>query len=97
MSLRNYRGDTVQLKGKKRTDTVLIALADDTCEDTKIRINKGMAGVSCFSHQISIDLSLVDARDCLCTGALFFLAFLTLILHMAYTLLMILPLEILHS
>ena len=34
-------GDTVMLKGKKRRDTVLIVLADDTVEENKIRINKG--------------------------------------------------------
>lgn len=36
-----FRGDTILVKGKKRRDTVLIVLADDTCEDTKVRINKG--------------------------------------------------------
>jgi transitional endoplasmic reticulum ATPase len=36
-----FRGDTVLVKGKKRKDTVLIVLADDDCEDNKIRINKG--------------------------------------------------------
>lgn len=35
-----FRGDTVLLKGKKRKDTVLIVLADDTVDETKIRINK---------------------------------------------------------
>ncbi|ORZ33552.1 AAA ATPase [Catenaria anguillulae PL171] len=35
-----FRGDTILLKGKKRRDTVLIALADDTVEDNKIRINR---------------------------------------------------------
>lgn len=35
-----FRGDTVLVKGKKRRDTVLIVLADDACEDTKIRINR---------------------------------------------------------
>eukprot|EP00158_Paraphelidium_tribonemae_P008836 Partr_v1_DN28702_c2_g2_i2_m62192 putative Ribosome biogenesis ATPase len=33
-------GDTVLLKGKKRRDTVLIALADDAVEENKIRLNK---------------------------------------------------------
>ena len=32
--------DTVLLKGKKRRDTVLIVLADDEVENSKIRINK---------------------------------------------------------
>ncbi|KAI3660652.1 hypothetical protein MP638_004644 [Amoeboaphelidium occidentale] len=35
-----FRGDTVLLKGKKRRDTVLIALAEDNMDDTKIRLNK---------------------------------------------------------
>ncbi|CAG8528806.1 10299_t:CDS:2, partial [Acaulospora colombiana] len=34
--LQLFRGDTVMIKGKKRRDTVLIVLADDTCEDTKV-------------------------------------------------------------
>jgi len=38
--LQLFRGDTVLLKGKKRHDTVCIVLADDTCEEAKIRINK---------------------------------------------------------
>ncbi|KAJ0938667.1 putative vesicle-fusing ATPase [Helianthus annuus] len=29
-----------QDQGKKRRDTICIALADDTCEEPKIRINK---------------------------------------------------------
>ncbi|RKO98350.1 hypothetical protein CXG81DRAFT_28807 [Caulochytrium protostelioides] len=39
-TLELFRGDTVLLKGKKRRDTVLIALADADVEPTKIRINK---------------------------------------------------------
>ena len=39
--LQLFRGDTVLIKGKKRRDTVLIVLADDDCEDSKVRINKG--------------------------------------------------------
>jgi len=35
-----FRGDTVIIKGKKRKDTVCIVLADETCDDTKIRMNK---------------------------------------------------------
>ena len=35
-----FRGDTVLLKGKKRKDTVCIVLADDTCDNHKIRLNK---------------------------------------------------------
>ena len=39
--LQLFRGDTVLVKGKKRHDTVLIVLADDSCEDTKVKVNKG--------------------------------------------------------
>lgn len=39
-TLQFFRGDTVLLKGKKRKDTVCIVLADDTVEESKIRINK---------------------------------------------------------
>lgn len=39
-TLQLFRGDTVLLKGKKRKDTVCIVLSDDTCEESKIRINK---------------------------------------------------------
>jgi len=35
-----FRGDTVQLKGKRGKETVCIVLADDTCDDTNIRMNK---------------------------------------------------------
>jgi len=35
-----FRGDTVIIKGKKRKDSVCIVLADETCDDTKIRMNK---------------------------------------------------------
>ena len=35
-----FRGDTVILKGKKRKDTVCIVLADETCDEAKIRLNK---------------------------------------------------------
>jgi hypothetical protein len=38
--LQLFRGDTVQLKGKKRRDTVCIVLHDDSCEENKIRMNK---------------------------------------------------------
>ncbi|CAG8461074.1 2774_t:CDS:2 [Ambispora gerdemannii] len=38
--LQLFRGDTVLIKGKKRRDTVLIALSDDAVDDTKVRINK---------------------------------------------------------
>src|SRR5690349_12798697 len=39
--LQFFRGDMVLIKGKKRRDTVLIVLADDSVEDSKVRINKG--------------------------------------------------------
>ena len=39
-ALQLFRGDTVLLKGKKRKDTVCIVLADDTCDESRIRINK---------------------------------------------------------
>jgi transitional endoplasmic reticulum ATPase len=35
-----FRGDPVLIKGKKRHDTVCIALADDETEDQRIRMNK---------------------------------------------------------
>lgn len=35
-----FRGDTVLLKGKKKHDTICIAIADDDTEDGKIRMNK---------------------------------------------------------
>lgn len=35
-----YRGDTILLKGKKRRDTVCVAMADDTCPIGSIRINR---------------------------------------------------------
>ncbi|KAF2283315.1 hypothetical protein GH714_002200 [Hevea brasiliensis] len=38
--LQLFRGDTILIKGKKRKDTICIALADDTCEPPKIRMNK---------------------------------------------------------
>ncbi|KAF9671622.1 hypothetical protein SADUNF_Sadunf12G0066800 [Salix dunnii] len=38
--LQFFRGDTVLIKGKKRKDTVCIVLADEQCEEPKIRLNK---------------------------------------------------------
>ncbi|KAK6163391.1 hypothetical protein DH2020_000255 [Rehmannia glutinosa] len=38
--LQLFRGDTILIKGKKRKDTVCIALADETVEEPKIRMNK---------------------------------------------------------
>ncbi|KAI6673278.1 hypothetical protein NL676_001184 [Syzygium grande] len=40
--LQLFSGGTIRVKGKKRKDTVCIALADDTCEEPKIRINKAV-------------------------------------------------------
>ena len=50
--LQLFRGDTVIVKGKKRKDTVLIVLADDSCDQSKVRINKG-------SFSWSGDISMV--------------------------------------
>jgi len=38
--LQLFRGDTVLLKGKRRSQTVCIVLHDDKCEENKIRMNK---------------------------------------------------------
>ncbi|KAK9506255.1 hypothetical protein O3M35_008224 [Rhynocoris fuscipes] len=38
--LQLFRGDTVQLKGKRRKESVCIVLSDDTCPDEKIRMNR---------------------------------------------------------
>ncbi|CAN1253013.1 Cell division cycle protein 48 homolog [Linum perenne] len=38
--LQLFRGDTILIKGKKRKDTICIALADETCDQPKIRMNK---------------------------------------------------------
>ncbi|KAL5703105.1 Cell division control protein 48 E [Ranunculus cassubicifolius] len=35
-----FRGDTILIKGKKRRDTICIVLGDETCEESKIRLNK---------------------------------------------------------
>jgi transitional endoplasmic reticulum ATPase len=35
-----FRGDTVLIKGKKGKDTVCIVLADETCDDSSVRMNK---------------------------------------------------------
>ena len=39
-ALNLFRGDTVLLKGKRRKDTICIALPEDTVDPSKIRINK---------------------------------------------------------
>ncbi|PQM36977.1 hypothetical protein Pyn_05237 [Prunus yedoensis var. nudiflora] len=38
--LQLFRGDTILIKGKRRKDTVCIVVADDKCEEPKIRMNK---------------------------------------------------------
>ncbi|XP_073138535.1 cell division cycle protein 48 homolog isoform X2 [Henckelia pumila] len=38
--LQLFRGDTILIRGKKRKDTVCVVLADEQCEETKIRMNK---------------------------------------------------------
>ncbi|KNA08720.1 hypothetical protein SOVF_159900 [Spinacia oleracea] len=35
-----FRGYTVLIKGKERKDTIFIALANETCDEPKIRMNK---------------------------------------------------------
>ncbi|TKR79993.1 hypothetical protein L596_014133 [Steinernema carpocapsae] len=35
-----FRGDTVLLKGKKRRETVCIALAEEGCPDEKVQMNR---------------------------------------------------------
>ncbi|GMH11953.1 hypothetical protein Nepgr_013794 [Nepenthes gracilis] len=34
-----FRGDTILIKGNKRRDTICIAVAEETCEELKIRMN----------------------------------------------------------
>ncbi|CAN6706750.1 unnamed protein product [Malus baccata var. baccata] len=38
--LQLFSGDTVLIKGKKRRDTICVVVADDTCDEPKIRVNK---------------------------------------------------------
>lgn len=38
--LQLFRGDTVLVKGKKGKDTICIVLADETCDDHNVRMNK---------------------------------------------------------
>ncbi|CAF4258410.1 unnamed protein product, partial [Rotaria sordida] len=38
--LQLFRGNTVLLKGKKRRETICIVLADDTCQNDRIRMNR---------------------------------------------------------
>eukprot|EP00906_Rhabdomonas_costata_P002091 RCo003297 len=39
-ALEFFRGDTVIVRGKRRKDTVCVVLADDTCPEGKVRMNK---------------------------------------------------------
>lgn len=39
-TLELFRGDTVLIRGKRRKDTVCIVLADDTCPEGRVRMNK---------------------------------------------------------
>ncbi|CAA2985844.1 cell division control protein 48 homolog A-like [Olea europaea var. sylvestris] len=39
-ALNFFRGDTILIKGKRRTDTVCILLSDEQCEESKIKMNK---------------------------------------------------------
>jgi hypothetical protein len=40
LELNLFRGDTVMIKGKKRHDTICIAIADEETDDNKVRMNK---------------------------------------------------------
>ena len=37
-----FRSDTVLLKGKKRRETVAVVSTEPDCDDSKIRMNKGI-------------------------------------------------------
>lgn len=39
-TLEFFRGDTVLIRGKRRKDTVCVVLADETCPEGKVRMNK---------------------------------------------------------
>lgn len=43
-TLNLFRGDTVLVKGKKRRDTVVIVLQDETVEESRIRMNRCARG-----------------------------------------------------
>jgi len=40
LELNLFRGDTISIKGKKKHDTICIAIADEETDDTKIRMDK---------------------------------------------------------
>ncbi|TNN15960.1 Transitional endoplasmic reticulum ATPase, partial [Schistosoma japonicum] len=46
--LQLFRGDTVLIKGKKRRETVCVALVDETCPDDRIRFNRCEIFMKCF-------------------------------------------------
>lgn len=56
--LQFFRGDMVLVKGKKRRDTVLIVLADDSVDDNKVRINKGRCAGAVLINQSKSLLAL---------------------------------------
>jgi len=57
--LQLFRGDTVLIKGKRRRDTVVIVLADETCDENKIRMNKVVR------HNLRVRLSdVVSVHAC---------------------------------
>lgn len=55
--LQLFRGDTVLIKGKKNRDTVCIVLADDTVDDSSIRMNKVRASddVVGVRHEVHVN------------------------------------------
>lgn len=68
--LQLFRGDTVLLKGKKRKETVCIVLADENCEEGKIRMNRVVRknlrvrlGDVVSVHQVSRDGRETDSRE----------------------------------
>lgn len=57
--LQLFRGDTVLLKGKRRRETVVIVLSDDTVSDEKIRINR------CVRNNLRVRLGdVVSIQSC---------------------------------
>lgn len=54
-----FRGDTVLLKGKKRRNTVCIVLADDTCPNEHVRMNR------CVRNNLRVRFGdLVSVQHC---------------------------------
>ncbi|CAI9725756.1 transitional endoplasmic reticulum ATPase [Octopus vulgaris] len=57
--LQLFRGDTVLLKGKRRRETVVIVLSDDSASDNKIRINR------CVRSNLRVRLGdIVSVQSC---------------------------------